>query len=417
MGGSAFGTDRALNPRMPPLVYEQTRNSVIAALLSIYSLAETPIEAPEKPDHGDVDVIVCSPLQSLPRSIDINAKVALTIGAIDFKPGKPASQFAVPWPNDAELPKDALSAEDHHAGAKERPQMFIQVDIITAPSPATFKWQVFNHCHGDFWNILGSLIRRFGLTASNSGIYLRIAELEPLNKAAARFLLTSDPAEALRFFGMNEERFWTPFDRKKDLFEYVSTCRFYDPTRFRMKEEMKANDRQRLKKRALFHEWVDGYLPSVHEQKKGEWAEKSRDDVINIVKDWFGIGERFNNYRENGLGRVRKQTFWGEIRKELPIEGTRLGITMKGLKAEIAAIGKNLSQEEAAKESQVRTWYNENDLDAVKEWAMQNWSDIEKQQTQKEKIACAIYFQTKETVEAEDQGKAITSEEDNQKLL
>ncbi|KAL9625415.1 MAG: hypothetical protein Q9160_000478 [Pyrenula sp. 1 TL-2023] len=394
---------------MPPLVYEQTRNSVITALLTIYSLAETPIEAPEKEDHGDIDVIVCSPLQSQLQNTGIDAEAAAAMNAIDFKLGKPTSQFAVPWPKHVELPEGTLSAEDHAADEKERPQVFIQVDVITAPSPAMFKWQVFNHCHGDFWNIIGSLIRRYGLTASNSGIYIRIAELEPLDKAAARFFLTNDPTEALRFFGMNEERFWAPFGRKQDLFEYVSTCRFYDPTRFSMREEMKANDRQRLKKRTLFHEWVDEHLPKVREEKKGEWAETSRDDVINIVKDWFGVGERFDKHKKNELGRIRKQTFWGEIRKELPIEGTRAGVALKGLKAEIAAVSKDLSQEEVAKESQVRTWYKENDLDAVKEWALENWSDIERKQLRKEKIACAIHFQKKEMLEAESEEKAITN--------
>lgn len=410
MGGSAFSAEGLLTPRMPTSVYEQTRDSVIAVLLSFYSFVQAPIEAPEKPDYGDVDIIVCSPLRDFSQKLEIDNELATAIGATHHKTGKPTSNFAIPWSRAAEKRPNATDAVEMFPAEKSKRPIFIQVDISTVGSPASFKWQVFNHSHGDLWNMVGSLIRGYGLTASNSGIYVRIAELEPLNKTAARLLLTSDPTEALKFLGMEEERYWRPFPRKRDLFKYVSTCRFYDPMRFGDRAEMKANDRQRIKKRSLFHEWVDQYLPTVRESQKGEWAEKSREDILGIVKAWFGVGERFEKQKRDELTRIRRQTIWSEIRKDLPIEGTRLGIAMKGLKADIAGTVEGQPAEDSRNESEVRKWFEANDFDAVKKWAMDHWAEIEEQQNQKERVACAMHFQRREMAKAEEE-KITSSEE------
>lgn len=385
---------------MPNAVYERTRARVQDTLLTFYSLAETPIESPEKLDHGDIDVVVCSSLYDSYKGEEMDAKVAAAIGATHYKTGRPTSHFAIPWPENEEKLADTTTRGGPASRKTNEQPVFIQVDINTASSPESFKWQVFNHSHGDLWNMVGSIIRRYGLTASNSGIYVRIAELEPLDKTAARFLLTNDPTTALHFLGMNEARFWRPFSKKWDLFEYVSTCRFFDPTRLSHKEEMKANERQRVRKRTLFQEWVDEYLPSVCANRKGEWAGKSRNDTFSIVKEWFGVGEQFEKRKTDELARCLKRTIWSEIRRELPVEGTRLGIAMKGLKAEIAGVDERLLPEEERRTRDVRAWFKANDFDSVKKWAMEHWEEIEEQQNQKERVACAIYFQQQETKKA-----------------
>ena len=381
MGGSAFSSEGLLTPRMPPSVYYPLRDSLQEILQkSFYAHVQTPIEAPEKPDHGDIDIKVCSPLKSF-----TSRDIAEVIGAKHFKRIGSNEHFAIPWPKSDE------ASSDHNVNISK--ETFIQVDVELIPNPAEHDWAVFQHSHGDLWNILGVFIREYGLTASNSGIYVRIEEIEPHNKTAARVLLTADRRAALNFLGLDYDRYWAPFKTKRELFEYVGTCRFYDPTRIEDLEDLKSKDRRRTRKRSMFSEWIDEYLPQNRDRKKGEWAHKTRDEIVEISTQWFDVGEEFEQRKNGWIQRIEGERLWTDIRTALPLEGTRKGIAMKGLKREIASLGEEQDLEEACLDLEVRKWFKEGDYTAVKAWAMAHWGEVEMRQTQSEKVACAKYFQ------------------------
>lgn len=63
MGGNAFGgvlPDSAF-PRLPPNVYRALKARITPLVQSLYTHVATPIEAPEKLDHGDLDFTVAGP--------------------------------------------------------------------------------------------------------------------------------------------------------------------------------------------------------------------------------------------------------------------------------------------------------------------------------------------------------------------
>lgn len=60
MGGSAFNRT-FYTPRMPPEVYIRVRDNVNLVLKEFFVKSDSPIEAPSKTDHGDIDVIVSAP--------------------------------------------------------------------------------------------------------------------------------------------------------------------------------------------------------------------------------------------------------------------------------------------------------------------------------------------------------------------
>jgi hypothetical protein len=148
MGGNAFGS--TLNPssfpRLPPAVYAALKSRLLPKIQELYSFVAVPIEAPEKPDHGDLDFVVSCPkvefngttdtvLVNLPHDI-----VQQKIGARFVNPtdGNRTSNFAIPiavgeWASlghqmeEEENRRDAGEEENRRdAGADE---IFYQVSL------------------------------------------------------------------------------------------------------------------------------------------------------------------------------------------------------------------------------------------------------------------------------------------------
>ena len=175
MGGKAFtsGPTPLSTRRMPPDTYRRLRDHYLHILRSLYNEVATPIEAPAKVSYGDIDILVSQPSDlSNPPTTDVLSK---TLNA-DRVLG---TSFAVSYPDQA----------DQH----------VQIDVHVCPL-GTFAWHFFHQFHGDLWNLLGTTIRPFDLTANDVGFHIRIPEIEDLNRKRAFVLLTSEPSEVLEFW-------------------------------------------------------------------------------------------------------------------------------------------------------------------------------------------------------------------------
>jgi hypothetical protein len=158
MGGKFFNhAPYSLHtPRMPPHVYRRTRDWYISRLGAHFSWARSPTEAPEKTDHGDVDVTACAergePIADLlghrDKWPDVAALLGQALGAVHAVPERGATfqaHFAVPW-------KVALGEEDDGHGAAGLPEgkeAYIQLDLTTYVSGPTAEWSIFKHSNGD----------------------------------------------------------------------------------------------------------------------------------------------------------------------------------------------------------------------------------------------------------------------------
>ena len=93
MGGKAFHLDEGDFPRIPTAAYIVLRERYASILKILYKYVDTPKEAPEKSDYGDVDFLVCEPLVD-----DAISKVVSAIGACHANLAKEhaTSNFAVP---------------------------------------------------------------------------------------------------------------------------------------------------------------------------------------------------------------------------------------------------------------------------------------------------------------------------------
>lgn len=76
----------------------------------------------------------------------------------------------------------------------------------TCPDVASWKWELFHHAFGDLWNLLGTTIRPFGLTANENGLHVRIEEIEALDRKKSMIFLTKDPWEVCDLLRLDQER-------------------------------------------------------------------------------------------------------------------------------------------------------------------------------------------------------------------
>ena len=224
MGGHAFsgGPKPLVTPRMSRDIYRQVKDHCHSILRSVFLYVASPIEGPGKEDYGDIDILVAlekrlifpkAPGDQADRPVrDVLSEIQTVLGAtaIILEPGGTSANLALPWP--ADVPGS-------HFERPAREPWYIQVDIRLCKDIEDVQWRLFNQAHGDIWNLLGSTIRPFGLTVDDQALWLRIPEIEELDRKRAKVLLARDPAEILRFLGLEIDGFWEePFSSIQDLF-------------------------------------------------------------------------------------------------------------------------------------------------------------------------------------------------------
>lgn len=259
MGGQAFlkpgkNGEPALNiPRMSSSTYKHLRDEYLQKAAGLYAKVICPREAPEKVDHGDIDILVSTMLPSASEA-DLQA----TFNASrTFNNGEVRS-FAIP----CAVPGETCPT---HA----------QLDIHTCGD--NIDWLAFMHAYGDVWTILGALIRDSGFTPTNKGLHVRLAELEATDRKASMIWLSKDPSDIMQFLGLDAKIYDNGFGTEQQLFEWITGCRLMKKTPFRAKSHT-VSDRGR-QKRGMFQRFFETYLPSL-ESEHGD-----TDDSDSISND------------------------------------------------------------------------------------------------------------------------------------
>lgn len=134
---------------MPSDVYNLVKASCIAKLSELYAITASPVDAPEKKDFGDVDILVAEKRQlstvpvsetSLPsQNYEDTRNQLLAIGeklqavhSIILSPPV-AANFAIRWPAE-------LDQIDQEQGPEETQERFVQVDVRICKDEQQVKW-------------------------------------------------------------------------------------------------------------------------------------------------------------------------------------------------------------------------------------------------------------------------------------
>ncbi|KAL8873077.1 MAG: hypothetical protein Q9174_001398 [Haloplaca sp. 1 TL-2023] len=268
---------------MPLGVYSFVRDSLLVRVSAFFQKVASPVEAPEKTSFGDIDLIVAGP-KSMLFSIE---NLATALDAKQTIRSKPSYYFAIPYP--------------------ELEDRFIQLDIHVC-NPADFEWEVFHQSHGDFWNILGSSIRPFGLTANDKGLHLRIPEVEELDRKKSQVFLTADPGTVLDLLHLDKSKYSQGFHTVAEMFDYARSNRFFRPEAY-VRHGLKSNDRKRMKQRDLYRQFVEDFVPQrlIETSEEDSGPALTRQGLLEEVLDRFEKRSEFET----------RLMVWREERKEL----------------------------------------------------------------------------------------------------
>ncbi|KAI9750826.1 MAG: hypothetical protein M4579_006288 [Chaenotheca gracillima] len=380
MGGQAFkqpgqnGEPGLYTPRMSPEAYYRLREKAIRILADgFYENVVAPIDAPEKETFGDIDLLVQGPLTDFTAD-----DLAHALGAERHitQKNSPLTSFAI-WDGYVEIVspigdvnRDAGSSAPSQVqvdspyaegggiqgelrGPKEssssRKSVYRQLDVQVCPAE-DFAWGFFRQSHGDLWNLLGRLIQPYGLTVTTIAMLIRVPEIEETNRKESFLHLTNDPRKALEFLGLSPEPYWRPFDRVDNLFDYVSSTRFFHfPQEANEGSSLKARKKSDLIKkmqRPLYRRWFDEYLPSLAEKSRATShgaADRPQTEKIDREEVLHEALNTFNKQEEYDLmvstwhsARIRREA-WSKVAAAIPLEpGDRLNLVLRGLRHRIS---------------------------------------------------------------------------------
>jgi len=317
---------------MPPEIFGQVLAATHAIMKKYFNHVDSAIEAPGKTTFGDVDVQVLGPLDptfdSAVTHIHVVAEnIAKALGAKKWikEKGQPTINFAIPWPR---------------VGTERTPEeKYIQLDIKICHSRKVFQWELFHAAHGDLWNILGTTIRRFGLTVNDRGMFLRIPDIEMFDRKKSMIFLTDEPNTILEFLGLDAEKWWKPFPSRMDMFEYAAGCRMFwvkevtaegeaegdvflkdgalegQEGGLEGKKKLKHNDRQRMSKRPIFREWIDEFIPKCRDDGRLGNTTITREQIRDDAFTTFRVQEEYERRLQEWKLAKHKDDLWRDAIK------------------------------------------------------------------------------------------------------
>jgi hypothetical protein len=201
----------------------------------------------------------------------------------------------------------------------------------------------FFQSHGDIWQILGSIIRPMGLTVDNLGLWIRVPEIERVNKKQAKVWLTSKPTFILKFLGVSIPQYYRPFPSIEAMFEYVAKSPMFSvPPEEDQDVDLAAmthNDRKRMSSRPVYRQWVTEFKPRCREQGLYSQSAFTRETVKEKAFKEFTIETEYHERLRKYIYQEQKKTIRKLIKAALPIGDddqdqqalSRRGLTIKAM--------------------------------------------------------------------------------------
>lgn len=213
----------------------------------------------------------------------------------------------------------------------EKANEFFQLDVQTCKQ-GFFEWETIYNAYGDLWGIIGMFVARLGFTINDSGLHVRIAEIEGTHPRDCLLRLTYSPKEIMVFLGLDTDSYDSGFEGLDEVFTWASASRFFRRDCFE-----KSKEKEQVGKKAqrpMTENFITDWLPRrpnigvVEEDRQSQ-----RERLIKEAVETFGKRTEYQQMVVKHKQRLMKDEMWRKIVKVLPLEGKDLGETIKALKA------------------------------------------------------------------------------------
>ena len=285
MGGNVFMSSAAeghaslATPRMDPETYQNLKRQYIKLLWTCFPKAriiDTAIEAPEKTDFGDIDIIIISD-----EDVDW-AYVAAEVGAVAWvnrgTSDKPACSLAV-YMDGVRSPQAPVKYVLCHANdpLQRKPSEviddvpFAQVDLNRIGSVLE-DWTRFYSSYGDLAGILGRMVTNFGFDVTEMGLRLRLQEWDDSSleewqhfnprKDEGKMMLSVNPNAVMEFFGLNIQRFHNGFQTRDEIFQWLGDSEVATEYCLQRKRNIAPTREEKKMDRSMFNLFFQEWLPA-----------------------------------------------------------------------------------------------------------------------------------------------------------
>jgi hypothetical protein len=370
MGGNAVeGAERA-----DPEKYADLKRRVHLAMQKYFPQIKTPIEFPNKPSYGDVDVIYA------PYSASIISDVI----AVEF--GKDSADRAVTNGKTVSFPLDN-----------------IQIDLI-GESINNFEIAVAYYSYGDLGRAIGAMAHWYGLRWGKHGLSapincrdlsrssltypwnLRDCKDIPTDDWQTTVTLSLDCPEVLEFLGLDSSVYGSGFEGGEvQIWDWFAASPYFDIDIFKKSIEYlsDASACERSKMRPTycrFLKWLSENVPELH----------YRTELPNAV-EYFNKQDTVATMIDSHRRYVeRKEKFSGRLLLDLGVKKQHIGKLLLWLKQhyeETMELGSGAVDDSSAvsaattttsaggcvhyEQADMDSWIESSDSDTIREWTVQ----------------------------------------------
>jgi len=288
---------------MSPTEYAAIKEKYLIKLRAYFPNNEVACqaEAPEKADHGDIDIFVSSDNQvdflDMARSIGatgliIHGASKCTLG-VAKEEARASSQVTVYQHID--LNRGQKLAVDHPVTSEE----YAQIDVAII-STSLIAWHTFHSSYGDLNTMIGRIMTPLGFTVTDKGLWLRMEELDAskdidnvtIADEDGKLLLSTDPNQVMQFLGLSVKGYEAGFSTIEQFYQWMGACRLIAPETVKV-QRMRAHyfDQKRTTLSNFYCEWLPEHLPEmdreIDKEEQRATIERMRKQYLHEAVTFF----------------------------------------------------------------------------------------------------------------------------------
>lgn len=212
----------------------------------------------------------------------------------------------------------------------------LQVDLITL-TPEHFDSNQMYLSYNDLGNFIGRIAQGFGLKYGQEGLWY---EHYYKGMNIARIPISKDYREIFKFLGLSYERWEAGFDELEDIFEYISTCKYFNWEMFQLSRLNKINRERNLKRKSYmsFLEWMEANV--ADENHLYDFSQKTQEEYNDIIAEAFPDSDmeleiRRHEYEYCKSLYIKAKFNGGDVMRLTGAEGKAIGGILAGFKLSI----------------------------------------------------------------------------------
>lgn len=154
----------------------------------------------------------------------------------------------------------------------------LQVDLVFT-KPSCYEYSKAYYSWNDLGGLIGRMTRGIGLKHGCNGLYY-VHYNEDKTRKLGEYLLTTDHDKTLEILGLDRNVFAQGFDSLEDIFEYVTSSKYFGVRAFVL-EDLPCKDRHRDQKRNTFIKF-DEFCEQNRERlpQRAEWLPEDKERFV-----------------------------------------------------------------------------------------------------------------------------------------